>query len=209
MNTATRSFASPASAMSASWKVAGVVAFSGGFVLACWMQTAPPQIANASAIPPKIERAPEPSTPFPAAATGALPSLDAAIDGDDPLASAARVLAWLDAATVADLRAMAAEPRRFLNPSFTGFSAEFGAAYFTAIVERWFALDPDGALPAMQQMHAEQAKKDPYASTSLLAAARLRPELALEKLPVEFKDGRLDYVTASAGGDGDGAADVA
>ena len=159
----------------------------------------PPKTAQTIAIPVKSERATEPSAPSPAPARSALPSLDAALDGDDPLASTARVLAWLDAATVGDLRAMAAEPGKFLNPSFTGFYAEFRAAYFEAIVERWFALDPDGALPTMQQMQAEQGKKDPYALRSLLAAvARLRPELALGKLPVEFKDGRLDYVTRSA-----------
>ena len=185
----------------------GAVAFVGGFAAAMWMYSAPSpatrKAARAIVIAAKIERAAEPaaaeSTPSPSLAKAAHPTLLDALEGDDPLASAARVLAWLDAATVADLRAVAAEPRKFLNPWFTGFYAEFSAAYFTAIVERWFALDPDGALPALQQMHAEQAKKEPFALTSLLeAVARVRPELALEKLPVEFKNERLDSVTHSA-----------
>lgn len=116
-----------------------------------------------------------------------------ALDGDDPLASARRTIAWLETATRVDFDALAADPDHFPIPHFSGFDQAFRTAFFDALAERWFALDPGGALPAMQRVQGKLKEKDRYDSGEILqAAARVRPELVLEKLPMGSKDGHFE-----------------
>ncbi|HZJ17599.1 MAG TPA: hypothetical protein VFD27_21275, partial [Chthoniobacteraceae bacterium] len=114
--------------------------------------------------------------------------IEEALAGDDPLASAERVLAWIETATAEDLRALAAEPKKFLQPYFSGFDNEFRATYLEAIAARWFTLDPEGALLAIHHSSAGEL---------LQAVARIRPELALEKLSLETNN-NLDPVARTA-----------
>jgi hypothetical protein len=112
------------------------------------------------------------------------PTLRDALKGDDPLASAARVIAWLETADAATFRKFAEDPKNFPAPSFSAFGREFQDAYCAAIAERWLALDPDGALPAMERV--DEAGHFSYGPGGLLySLARLRPELVLEKLPAK------------------------
>lgn len=120
-----------------------------------------------------------------------------ALAGDDPFASAARLLAWLQTTTVETFRKLAEEPEKFPSPYFSGFDQEFRSAYFEAIAERWMALDPDNALVAMQRIDQALEKQD-YSGDFLRAAAKLRPELILEKLPLENKGGYLEAYTHAA-----------
>jgi hypothetical protein len=103
------------------------------------------------------------------------------------LASAALVQAWIETATGEDLRAVAAEPKKFLRPHVSGFGQRVSRAYLEAIAARWLTLDPEGALPAIA------------ASSELRqAAARIRPEAGFGKTSLETNNGNLDSVARTA-----------
>ena len=181
--------------MRAFWKMAGVAAFVGGFAAACWMKAPASPKPPAMATPAKTDRAREPvraqTTPVSVTQKSARESIGDALAGDDPLASAARVVAWLDTTTAETFRELANTPEKFPWPTFSGFDSEFRAAYFKAIAERWLALDPGGALPAMQRVQAELDRQNAQGQI-LEAAAAMQPELVLEKLPLENKHGWLE-----------------
>jgi hypothetical protein len=120
-----------------------------------------------------------------------------AFAGDDPMASAARIVAWLASATPETFRKLAENPERFPLPRFSGFDVEFRNAYLDAMAARWFELDPEGALPAMVTVEKAQ-EKGLYNEKLLDAAARLRPELVLKKLPLESKSGYMERYTRAA-----------
>jgi hypothetical protein len=112
------------------------------------------------------------------------PTLREALKGDDPLASAARVLAWLENTDAATFRKFAEDPKSFPTPYFSAFGREFQDAYCAAIAERWLALDPDGGFAAMQRV--DEGDHFSYGPGGLIySLARLRPELVLEKMPAK------------------------
>jgi hypothetical protein len=119
--------------------------------------------------------------------------LDKMLEGDDPLASAARLRAWLDEATLEDFRALGKDMDSLPIPNFAGFHHSFREAFGTAMMKRWLELDANGALAAANDMNE---RKNEY---SLLSAiARLRPELILEKLPILSRDGTLAGYASAA-----------
>lgn len=199
INTMNRTSTAP----SPRWWILTVVIFCAGFAFARWLGAPAPVIAAKvlDANPRQLEAA----TPSPEASPESAPNpaksvrqpIRDALAGDDPLASAARVIAWLETTTAETFRELGEEPQRFPRPRFSGFDKEFRAAYFGAIAERWMALDPEGALPAMRRVQEELTKQ--YMPGELLnAAAKVRPELVLEKLPLENQGGSLQRHTRAA-----------
>jgi hypothetical protein len=125
--------------------------------------------------------------------------LEVAVAGGDPLTSAAHLLTWLETATVEDFQALAAEPEKFPLPYFTGVDQELYVVFQDAMAGRWIELDPGGALAAMQRLQAEQLKRIGLDLSELLkGAARVRPDLVLEKLPLVTKSNELESLTRTA-----------
>ncbi|MHA3771708.1 hypothetical protein ACXR0O_09250 [Verrucomicrobiota bacterium sgz303538] len=168
--------------------------FAGGFLLAGWsLETRP--VAGSDRLPPaspttrtteQIAASSHDGTDIEANAPqkDARKSLHDALEGDDPIQGATRVLAWLRTATVESFRQLAAKPEDFPTPYFTGFDKQFRAGYFSAIAKRWLKIDPENALGAMQRIDDALRKKD-QESGFLSAVATLQPELVLKKLPLK------------------------
>jgi hypothetical protein len=99
--------------------------------------------------------------------------------GADPFGSATRALALVDALTAEDFQKMAAK-RELPEPSTYGMDREFSTAFLESYIERWFAVEPAGALPAIQRLAAEMSKAHLAGARELISTlARLRPELLL------------------------------
>lgn len=169
----------------------------GGFAAARWSLAPSRRTHHEPSLEARARSSSRP--PPPAAAEPALREskparerMKEAITGDDPFASAARVVAWLESATLADFRAWAEEPATFPRMYFSGFDHAFREAFHTAVAERWFALDPE-ALAGMQRVRDSQEGDDRWDLDGLLrAAARLRPALVLETVPLATKQGWLE-----------------
>ncbi len=113
--------------------------------------------------------------------------MKAALDGDDPFASARRTHVWIESLTLEDFRTLATDPNAFHAPYFAGFNNEFSEAYFDALVTRWLTLDPD-ALGEMKRISEALKKNNPHTNEDLiLAAARMRPEEVLTKFDARAK----------------------
>jgi hypothetical protein len=113
-----------------------------------------------------------------------------ALAGDDPFASAKRVLAWLEAADAETFRKLTEKPEGFPTVSFPVFHSAFRTAFENAFAARWLELDPEGAVFAMERLSAA-AKSLSDAPRLLDGLARVRPELVLEKLSMKSKNGYL------------------
>ncbi len=110
------------------------------------------------------------------------PRLADALAIEDPLASAAQALAWIEAATIEDFRQLAADPEAFPLPEFrAGFKQECRRALHDALFDRWFRIDSDAALAAVLRLDDAWRKANRTDTGQLLATvARVRPELVLE-----------------------------
>ncbi|RYD76082.1 MAG: hypothetical protein EOP84_17365, partial [Verrucomicrobiaceae bacterium] len=122
-----------------------------------------------------------------------------ALEGDDPLAQAARLAAWLDAATIEDFRQIAEAPEKFPWPPYPGWNIDFRFALYEAVAARWLDLDPEEGIEGIQKLQ----KAAPYMNYSgpdeiLNAAARIRPEVILKGLPHIGERGYLEYHTRTA-----------
>jgi hypothetical protein len=185
-----------------------VVCGLAGFGLARWHSVVP---VNAVETPkPSATDTGESSTsanagsmPVPSApSTGsARKRLADAMQGDDTAVAAERLLAWIQGATIEDFRQLVAEGGKFPVPVFTGFNERFRSAYFDALAERWFTVDPNGALHAMQSVRDQLRKSDEKYSIRvweadglLKAAARVRPVEVLKDWPLEKESGGLNTV---------------
>jgi hypothetical protein len=108
--------------------------------------------------------APQPPEPVPSSRT----LLDAALGGNDPLASAARTLAWLETATIADFQSLANDLPNFPVPMFSGFDPLANAMQkdrATALVLLGELDAPDFARCAPSLVDA-WAKNEPVAALS-------------------------------------------
>lgn len=105
----------------------------------------------------------------------------------DPFGSAQRLLREIDVMTAEDFQKLLQE-KDWPSPGTYGFDKELADAFGDALVERWLAVDPDGAVPAMFAL-SKSMKHGSYqmagADDMLKALARVRPELFLAE---SFKD---------------------
>ena len=165
---------------------------------------AEPRAAEPRAAEPAREpaMAVNPAAVPPAATVSAAPpahrqTIHEALKGDDPLACAARVLAWLETANAATFRQLGEDPQKFPTPHFSGFGRQFQDAFCAALAERWLTLDPDGAMAAMPRV--DKAAHFPYGPGGLLySLASLQPEMVLEKVKTLSRTGFLESHTNEA-----------
>ena len=163
-----------------------------GFTLARWSGEAPkPKLIAATPAPiapatPSPEKAPA-ATPAPDATKPPDERLRSALHVKSPLESAARALAVIDAMTADDFKHLADKPGSFPTPSSHGFDQEFSDAYMNALIDRWFAVNPAGALAGIQQMEKKLIIKPGSVWSGsgefFSALARTRPEVRLGTLP--------------------------
>lgn len=121
-----------------------------------------------------------------------------ALRGGDPFAASQRMVDWINASTREDFAEFARDPGKIPMPFFHGLGNEFERAYFDALVDRWFALDPDGAIRGIKSMN-ESPKSGPNGPplqcfSFLAAAARSRPEAFLDGMIDDFEKGKTDGV---------------
>lgn len=105
----------------------------------------------------------------------------------DPFGSAERLLREIDAMTADDFRKLVQE-KDWPSPGTYGFDQEFADAFGDALVERWLAVDPDGAVQGMFALSKSMkfgSSQFAGADDMLEALARVRPELFLAE---SFKD---------------------
>ncbi|MGV3533395.1 MAG: hypothetical protein ACO1QR_13595 [Chthoniobacteraceae bacterium] len=163
------------------------------FGFARWT-TAP---VNAVATPARAQAGKTPTNPPPPAESNVqavvtnddrLLPLREALSGNDPLASAAAALRWIENASREDLAKLAEDPeKRFLFPTFPGFKHEFRDAFFAALLDRWLQVDPEGARDGI--IRVQGGGNDLFVSL-----ARTRPLWVLEQLPFpqKEKDGSIE-----------------
>ena len=112
--------------------------------------------------------------------------LHAALAGEDVFRAAPVALAWLEQATIEELRAFLQDAKRFPRDYVVGFDGEFKRLFFDRLLERWQALEPVGiqtlAAPDMGGLEWQET------------VARARPNEYLEMSlgqPVEKQSPRL------------------
>ncbi len=182
------------------------VAFVAGVFGGKWIIQ--PMIESPRVAPPAAERAsettvvPNRETVPPVAAVSAPPPTDHptihdALKGDDPLACAARVMAWLETTDAETFRQLAEDPKKFPTPHFSGFGRQFQDAFCAALAERWLVVDPNGAMAAMQRVDAG-AHFSWGPGGLLYSLASLRPELVLEKATTLSRGNFLESHTSEA-----------
>ncbi len=178
------------------------VAFVAGVVGGKWMvrpMIESPMVESRAAVP-AIEVNPPavpPATTVSAAPPAQRQTIHEALKGGDPLACAARVLAWLETADAEAFRKLAENPEKFPKPHFSGFGRPFQDAFCAALADRWLALDPDGALAAMQRV--DKDAHFPFGPGGLLySLASLQPELVLEKVAESGRKNFLESHTNEA-----------
>ncbi len=168
-----------------------IVVALGSFALGRWTFTAYEGGARSSAVA-STANANTPLAQPPQSITRL--SLDEVFAGEDPFSAAVRAQEWVDSATLADLRRLAANSesleRRFWEWHLDSF-------FLDALAARWIALDPEGAIPAMKPI-AEMQEKREDTCTIYTAAAQLRPTLILDEAALINKSGHLSQATDRA-----------
>ena len=111
-----------------------------------------------------------------------LKEVQAAINGSDIFVAAAKWEAWLDSASAEDLEKLASDPKSLPEPWASDYYHQFRNAFYTALVERWFAVN-ENALPSIRKLYdAFKATNDYEAWRIMDAATKARPELFLTDL---------------------------
>jgi hypothetical protein len=87
--------------------------------------------------------------------------------------------AWIEAATLEEVRTFVKDPKRFPRVYFVGLDGDFQKAFADALVERWLTLAPEDI--ALIEKH------DVMFKVFTSAAARMKPELVLAQLYPEGK----------------------
>ena len=82
------------------------------------------------------------------------------------------------------------------------FDREYQDAFADALIERWFVVDPDGALPAIRELEKKLIRSpgSRWAGSGefLNAVARVRPEVLLAALPEKASWERADLAIPAA-----------
>ena len=155
------------------------------------------------------EPAPVPETAAPSAAASTSPPsatkppaerLRETFRGRDPFESAAQSLAVIDTLTAEELRRLGDEPGRVPLPWH--FDDEYKEAFADALIERWFTVDPAGALPAIRDLEKKliisPGKLWAGSGEFIKAVARVRPEVLLDSLPPNPVWDRFDTTIPAA-----------
>ena len=111
----------------------------------------------------------------------------------NPLETAPRAVAAIEALTAEDFRKMAADPGSFPAPYVNGVNQVAGELLADALVLRWFAVDATGAATGIAKL--EEALKKSHlvgAGTLLKALARTKPELRLDDVLAKKAIERFD-----------------